>query len=100
MRYESYPLEVPSVVSTGAVHNGAENLIGKYVYVTGYTAGTFKLHGSADGTNWTQLGANITANDLRSLPEAVKRLKVECSGAGAAPSIVVVGYLTRSDIDE
>ena len=96
MRYESYALEVPSAPGYGAVHNGAEDLVDKNVYITGYTGGTFRLWGSADGTHWTQLGANIGANGLRSLPEAVKQLKAQCAVAGTA-SITVVGRQSRSD---
>lgn len=96
MRHESYALDVPSVVADGAVCGGARELTAKWLYVTGWTAGTFRLWGNS-GAGWVQLGADIVGNALRSVPETVEAVRVGCAVPGAAPSVVVVGLNARSD---
>jgi hypothetical protein len=51
----------------------------KYVTIAGTFVGTVKIETSADGTNWVQEGADVTAPAVREVATRNRYLRMRCS---------------------
>jgi hypothetical protein len=50
-----------------------------FLQVSGITSATVVLQGSLDGTNWSTLGAALTANGIVTVQNAPKYLRANCT---------------------
>ncbi len=50
-----------------------------FLQVSGITSATVALEGSLDGSNWTTIGAALTANGLITVANAPKYLRANCT---------------------
>lgn len=101
---ETQTFSVPQTTILGPATDGASAAL-PIAHLTGPTGcdvlviyeatatGTFKVQVSNDGTNWFDVGADITATTKRSLATDFMQVRVKCTVnvANAAVSATVVG---------
>lgn len=83
--YEARSMDVPVVDATNGAAVNVEECAGRALQVDDYVSGTYELHGSIDGTHYSQLGVDITAAGIRDIPETVRWVRVHCQ---TAPAVV------------
>lgn len=62
----------------------------KYVTVAGTFTATIKIESSADGTNWVQEGADVTAAAVREITTRNRYLRVRCSAFTSGSAVCSV----------
>jgi hypothetical protein len=73
---------VQGTTGAGAAQQ-VQNLVDKWVQVAGIAGGcVLQVQGSIDGTNYSQSGANITADGTYPVDEAFDRVRINRSAAG------------------
>ena len=70
----------------------------KTVQLSGFSAGTLQVHASLDGTNFAQVGADVTAPGFVDLPNCVQAIQIVCTVNLTGTGIGVFGgFDARTD---
>lgn len=96
MRYESYPLEVPASVASGAALD-VHDLTDKTIAVSGTFAASIQIEGSLDGSTWIAIGAPISAPALVEVSATVAQIRASTTAyTSGTPSGIVAGRNRRT----
>ena len=98
MRFESYALEVPTGAGTSGGARWSEDLTDKWVQVSGYVDGTWKVQASDDGTTWIDTGVTFNGNGWNAVATTARWLRLWCTVLStSAPSVLLAARNARTE---
>lgn len=91
-----YSLVAPVTAPTAGAAFPCAPMRDKTVQVSGTFSATLQLEGSLDGVAWSSLGATITANAIRAIPEAIHYIRVNTTVFVSGVPVVKLSGFTEA----
>ena len=98
MRYEEYALSVPTTAASAGAARWSENLTDKWLQVSGYVDGTWKVQASDDGSAWVDTGVTFNSDGWNEVAVTARWLRLWCTVLStSAPSVVLASRNARTE---